>query len=47
MDDITRSHLKKIEESNKLIALAFVIGVCVGIVGASFLHKFIVHPLGW
>lgn len=47
LDDITRKHLQTIADTNKVIALAFVIGVIIGIVAASILHKFIVHPLGW
>lgn len=39
--------LNKVQLIDKITALAFVLGILVGIVIASFLHKFIVHPLGW
>lgn len=55
LDDLTRQRMKSHDESNNhfgveldhSIALAFMAGIVIGIVLASFLHKFIVHPLGW
>lgn len=32
---------------DRITALAFVIGILVGIIIASFLHKYIAHPLGF
>jgi len=32
---------------DKVTALAFVLGVIVGIIVASYLHEYIVHPLWW
>jgi len=35
------------KEMSSFFALAFVGGVITGIIVASFLHKYIVHALGW
>lgn len=37
--------LKK--EMTNVIMFAMMIGIIIGIIIASFLHKYIVHPLGW
>ena len=31
----------------RLAAVSFLGGILIGIVIASFLHKYIVHPFGW
>lgn len=39
--------LNKVGLIDKITALAFVFGVITGIVLASLLHRYIVHPLGY
>lgn len=39
--------LNKVQLIDKITALAFVLGILIGIVIASFLHRYVVHPLGW
>ena len=59
LDEVTRERLKggswdafdNNAETGHLIdrvtALAFVLGFIIGIITASYLHEYIVHPLGW
>lgn len=49
LDDLTRHRMKvnSVRETDHAMALAFILGTIFGIILASFLHKFIVHPLGW
>lgn len=50
-----KSSLKKTEDLDKplrdvlmqTLFFGIVVGAIIGIVLASFLHKYIVHPLGW
>lgn len=52
LDDLTRFRMKGRDESfssslDSTIKFAFILGIIVGIILASFLHKYIVHPFGW
>lgn len=56
LDDLTRQKFLQgrwDESGNKptlidsTTGLAFMFGIFVGIILASLLHKYIVHPLGW
>lgn len=46
-EDPMIKELNAVDNVNKIIALSFVIGIIFGIIIASFLHKYIVHPFGW
>lgn len=46
-DPLIKELNKQLSNTNKYFALMFILGFLFGIVTASFLHKFIVHPLGW
>jgi hypothetical protein len=46
-DDPIIKEMNNEKEVNGAIALSFVIGVIFGIILASLLHKFIVHPFGF
>ena len=39
--------INQVQLLDKITCLAFVIGFVGGILVASLLHKYIVHPLGW
>jgi len=55
LDELTRARLKDSSFNNevdyrlvdKVTGFAFCLGLVAGIILASFLHKYIVHPLGF
>ena len=47
LNEINKTKHKVIHTIQLSMSLGIIIGFLIGLVTSSFLHKYIVHPLGW